>query len=173
MSLDKSLQIKGWMSNTELQWLADQALTHKNIVEVGCYAGRSTRALGDHTEGSVYTLDDFLGADTERPLSPKDSKELYLECKKNLQDLIDKGKVFIFHPEDREQLTNVPDFVFIDGDHSYLAVSEDIKFWKKKMKNGGILSGHDSNHPPIAQALQELLTDVKYPPSTSIWYVEL
>jgi hypothetical protein len=35
------------------------------------------------------------------------------------------------------------DFVFIDGDHSYEACALDIRIWWPKLKNGGLLSGHD------------------------------
>ena len=35
------------------------------------------------------------------------------------------------------------DFVFIDGDHSYIGCSLDIRLWYPKVKNGGVFSGHD------------------------------
>jgi len=35
------------------------------------------------------------------------------------------------------------DFVFIDGNHSFEYVIEDIVQWSKKVKKGGIISGHD------------------------------
>jgi hypothetical protein len=35
------------------------------------------------------------------------------------------------------------DFVYIDGDHSYRFVVEDIREWSKKVRKGGIVSGHD------------------------------
>jgi hypothetical protein len=35
------------------------------------------------------------------------------------------------------------DLVFIDGDHSYEAVREDIGLWSPKVRRGGILCGHD------------------------------
>lgn len=35
------------------------------------------------------------------------------------------------------------DFVFIDGDHSYEGCSSDIALWYPKLKDGGLLSGHD------------------------------
>lgn len=35
------------------------------------------------------------------------------------------------------------DFVFIDGDHSYEGCKRDIEAWLPKVKDGGILSGHD------------------------------
>ena len=35
------------------------------------------------------------------------------------------------------------DFVFIDANHSYEAVRDDIRFWWPKLKSGGIFAGHD------------------------------
>lgn len=38
---------------------------------------------------------------------------------------------------------NSLDFVYIDGDHSYEAVTDDIKAWWLKLKRGGIMAGDD------------------------------
>ncbi len=38
------------------------------------------------------------------------------------------------------------DFVYIDGDHSFRYVAEDIYEWTKKVRSGGIVSGHDYWH---------------------------
>ena len=35
------------------------------------------------------------------------------------------------------------DFVFIDANHSYDAVREDVAAWAPKVRSGGIVSGHD------------------------------
>ena len=35
------------------------------------------------------------------------------------------------------------DFVFIDADHKYISVCDDIREWSKKVRIGGIVSGHD------------------------------
>jgi SAM-dependent methyltransferase len=35
------------------------------------------------------------------------------------------------------------DFIYIDADHSYEAVKNDINIWYDKLKDGGILAGHD------------------------------
>jgi len=35
------------------------------------------------------------------------------------------------------------DFIFIDGNHSFEFVTNDIAEWGKKVKKGGIISGHD------------------------------
>lgn len=35
------------------------------------------------------------------------------------------------------------DFVYIDGNHSFVSVLLDMKAWFEKIKHGGILAGHD------------------------------
>lgn len=35
------------------------------------------------------------------------------------------------------------DFVYIDGNHDFLNVAQDIHYWTKKVRPGGIVSGHD------------------------------
>lgn len=38
---------------------------------------------------------------------------------------------------------NSLDFVFIDGDHRFRYIAEDLYEWFSKVKKGGIVSGHD------------------------------
>jgi hypothetical protein len=49
------------------------------------------------------------------------------------------------------------DAIFIDGDHSYEAVSKDLPFWWKKLRNGGWLLGDDYSYsfPGVIQAVNE------------------
>ena len=35
------------------------------------------------------------------------------------------------------------DFVYIDGNHDFLHATEDIWWWAKKVRNGGVIAGHD------------------------------
>ena len=35
------------------------------------------------------------------------------------------------------------DFAYIDGDHRWRSVTQDIAVWEKKVRRGGILAGHD------------------------------
>lgn len=44
---------------------------------------------------------------------------------------------------------NSLDFVFIDGNHDYEHVLEDITEWTKKVKPGGIVCGHDYKVDPV------------------------
>lgn len=62
------------------------------------------------------------------------------------------------------------DMVYIDGDHSYLAVSEDIKAWLPKVKIGGVLAGHDCNLKGVKKAVrQHFSNNHQSINSTKIW----
>ena len=52
---------------------------------------------------------------------------------------------------------NVLDFVFIDAGHNYTEVYKDIEAWLPKVREGGVLAGHDWHHPPVKQAIEDLL----------------
>ena len=51
------------------------------------------------------------------------------------------------------------DLVYIDGDHSYEAVSKDIELYLPKIKQGGIMAGHDysKSWPGVIKAVDERL----------------
>ena len=57
---------------------------------------------------------------------------------------------------------NSLDFVFIDGDHSYEGCRNDIELWWPKVKNGGVLSGHDYRRDRegfgVVRAVNEFVT---------------
>jgi predicted O-methyltransferase YrrM len=46
-------------------------------------------------------------------------------------------------------------FVFIDADHSYDAVSADIAAWAPKVRKGGAIMGHDIDHEDVCKAVTE------------------
>lgn len=67
---------------------------------------------------------------------------------------------------------NTLDFVFIDGNHSYDFVKEDIREWTKKVKPGGIVAGHDYkedkvNNYGVIEAVNEYVKDNHIAP----WFV--
>jgi hypothetical protein len=72
--------------------------------------------------------------------------ELYLLINNYLSPYKDR---YIWHRTESLNVTNdqVPDesldCVFVDGDHSYEAVVNDLSFWWKKIRSGGQLLGDD------------------------------
>ena len=50
------------------------------------------------------------------------------------------------------------DCIFVDGDHSYNAVIEDLKFWWKKVRVGGQLLGDDYYMSDVSRAVNDFAT---------------
>jgi len=70
------------------------------------------------------------------------------------------------------------DFVFIDGNHLYDAVKADIVRWWPKIKNGGILFGHDYNLADanlidnVCRAVDEFFSEKEFNLGPDyLWYV--
>ena len=51
------------------------------------------------------------------------------------------------------------DFVYIDGDHSYEGAKSDIELYYSKVKQNGLIAGHDYENEDIIKAVKELLED--------------
>lgn len=150
IDISKALTIHGWMSENELNWLATIASQSKKIVEFGSHHGRSTRVLADNTDGIVYAVDPWGGpylTDSGAHVIDVDTYVLP-HFKNNLRDHIDSGKVkpcrmysSMFNECDDA------DFVFIDGDHRYKTVIEDIEKVLSITTRPAVISGHDYGHP--------------------------
>lgn len=72
---------------------------------------------------------------------------------------------------------NSLDFIFIDGDHSYLGVLKDCINYYDKVRPGGIIAGDDYQINDVARALhdffaQKNLTINIYPGQKRFWWVE-
>lgn len=183
MSIEKSLAIDGWMEPEELKWLSVQAGKHKNIVEIGCFLGRSTYAMADSTKGRVLAIDDFFGPrDTYLVVDGMESKgksaeiqhRLYSQFCFNMGDLLKIGKVMPLVADHRDiSIDFIPDMVFIDGSHEYLDVLDDIRFWKDKIKRGGIICGHDIQFLDVERAVRQIIGEYKVGKNTTIWYKTL
>jgi hypothetical protein len=53
------------------------------------------------------------------------------------------------------------DCVYIDGDHDYEPVKQDILHWMPKVKDGGHISGHDYHFEGVRKALDELFVGIE------------
>lgn len=48
------------------------------------------------------------------------------------------------------------DFIFVDADHSTEGVLRDVQAWRSKVRQGGMILGHDEQWPSVHRALNEL-----------------
>ena len=55
---------------------------------------------------------------------------------------------------------NSLDYLFIDGDHNYYAVYQDMKNYYSKVKSGGIFAGHDLNSRGVQQAVTQFASEI-------------
>lgn len=179
-------QIPGWMSETELNWLAKQARSHWMICEIGCWRGRSTRCLADNTQGRICAVD--MWADTmygfgedswwqkEEDLWRK-KDWLLREFLKNLGPHIGKTVApFRISSLEAVQLFRdvfAFDMIFIDADHEYESVRDDILAWKQLLAPGGLLCGHDFSPDywtGVIRAVQELVPG--FQTVDTIWWAQ-
>jgi len=120
------------------------------IVEVGSWTGTSTavlaKAIADYN-GKVFAVDHWMG--NEGVLHHESAKtiDIFSIFKRNMIML---GIWDIVHPlvMDSQIASQIfadgmLDLVFIDADHRYESVKKDILSWYPKLKDGGILCGHD------------------------------
>ena len=126
---------------------------YRRFMELGTYKGNSICYLADKIseysdldEMEIYTIDTFNPTSTSSN-TWKQEKDLREMCYSNIEKLgmtdyvtivIGKSHDLSFTYEDEYF-----DFVFIDADHKYESVKQDIDDWYPKVKVGGILAGHD------------------------------
>lgn len=119
-------------------------LGFKKGVEVGVYRGLYSMWLFRMIPGINLTgVDKWEVYGDYKDYNLKDIKEAEKEAK-----LIYKkygGKIIKDWSRDavKKFKDESLDFVFIDGNHAYEYVVEDIALWSKKVKKGGIVYGHD------------------------------
>jgi len=175
-NIDKAADIEGWMASQELQWLAKTARGCDAIVEIGCYLGRSTRAILDNTDALVLAVDPWEDTYYDKNnnkinILKQGSYEIFNH---NLKDYIESGQLKIMrcYSDAFPELGKFCDFIFIDGDHRYEQVVRDIQLARKITKKGGIIAGHDYEHrdwPGVKQAVDEIYPDAEK--VDTIWWI--
>lgn len=173
LQLDKALKLDGWMSELELQFLAETAAKSEVVFEIGCYCGRSTRAMADNSNARIYSIDPW-DADcwNEVGVAFKTSASTYTVFYANLYAYIKSGRVIpcLSKWTDYKPVEKA-DFIFIDGDHRYSSVRADIDKALEWIKPGGVIAGHDFEPTwvGVVQAVEE--TFPKFDLIDTLWSV--
>jgi predicted O-methyltransferase YrrM len=190
IDISPALKVSGWMSPTELTWLAQQARSHSHIVEVGSWMGRSTTVLATHTPGMVWAIDTWEGSEELKGLlDGKPPNWLFKTFLDNTRDYRDKIiPMCMTSLEGAKALVDKSfDMIFIDASHDYASVKADIEAWRPLLAPGGLFCGHDyaTGWPGVMQAVDEFFPDIVkaknlsrlYGPSdwnsNSIWHTVL
>lgn len=104
------------------------------FTELFCKAGLKMYAIdpwkafnGQGRTQQKQERQDFIYEHAKRVLAPYDCTLIRKTSMEALADFKDESL----------------DFVYLDGDHSFMPVAEDIFHWEKKVRKGGIVAGHD------------------------------
>ena len=128
----------------------------KAIAEVGVKFGRTTFYLLDnHPDIIIYSIDNDISKFYNNDVKIKYGNRL----------IPIQGNSYLVAKEIPD---NSLDLVFIDADHSYGAVKKDIIAYAPKLKEGGLLTGHDIDYPGVNKAVNELIIDYDVGPN-HVW----
>ena len=136
------------------------------LVEIGCFAGESSRVFADSGRfNRIYCVDPWSGvADMELPEICSWYKQYDMNAVERLFDNRMSGCDFVTKMKmssekaSREVLDTV-DMVYIDAVHTYKGVKHDIELWQPKIRTGGWICGHDYSEcfSGVIRAVDELL----------------
>ncbi len=135
---------------------------HFVMAEIGVWQGESTSWFAANCK-TVHGIDPHPDEGVETANTPdslKDGKPILVRRMFELRCRVHKN--IVYHQMTSEMASKLfaagqLDMVYIDGDHAYKAVKQDILLWKGKIKKGGIIAGHDYNLKGVRQAVTEEL----------------
>lgn len=117
-------------------------------VEVGTFKGSFSKQIIQNWNGTLYMVDVWRGLkdgyiDSSNHLLQ--SENVYEEAMKNIEGYEDRAVMIRASSEISAKIfnDNSLDFVYIDANHAYDYVVQDIKLWFPKVKIGGYILGHD------------------------------
>lgn len=154
-----------WLRTTLSGLLPDVAL------EIGSWSGTTAWEISDYAE-LTYCVDHWQG-NTHEPdwpvgITPADAFRTFARNmgSRFLRTVIPCVGSSTFWA----QIWNQPiDFLFIDGDHRYEAVRQDIDSWLPHVRDGGIIAGHDYDQPGVKKAASETFGDCFQGGTCCIW----
>lgn len=134
--------------------------SHALAAEIGVLRGQVSECVLQKTDASLIMVDSWLPSDQqpERYKATKDqhafdAAEIVSKHKREALARVHRfhGRAQIKEMSSVEAASQIEDqtldLVFIDADHSYEGVREDIEAWFPKVKSGGWIGGHDYQNP--------------------------
>lgn len=157
---------------------------YKRIVEIGVWKGHSISYLANKNRDSeIWAVDLFEDTTDDYYYNTGDIKkqipiiyDIYQEnlIKTNTRQIIKDLKGNSWDVSNNFS-NDYFDFIFIDANHSYDYVKNDITSWYPKLKTGGIISGHDYSQKGVSEAVNEFALSLNKEVlnyTHDVWYFE-
>lgn len=175
LHLDQKSPIE--IPNTNRKVLAElfAELGFKVGVEVGVERGLYTEVLCKaNPDAKIYAVDPWEAYTGYRDyVSQEKVSTFYLDAQERLAkyncEIIKKYSMDAVRDFENGSL----DFVYIDGNHQFEFVAQDIGFWTRKVRKGGIVAGHDfiRRKAPTATHVVEALQGYTYAYDIQPWFL--
>jgi hypothetical protein len=145
----------GWMDELELGAIRDAAKDKGEVLEVGCYCGRTTRALCEVTHGIVIAIDP-LHRNGWMPRWP-DPAGLLLDSHAYMSQLVKEypHKLIVvpaFSQEMFKLFRRQIDVLMIDSSHSYQDTKNEIEAFASLVRDNGVIILDDFDLEPVHTA---------------------
>ena len=130
-----------------LRWLKE--LDFKTGAEIGVDEGNYSKLICDtNPQLKLYAVDPWLKYDEYREyIDQRHMDRVYDYCVKRMSNEIKEGRYVVIRKKSMDALADIPDesldWVYIDANHEGEYPYQDITEWAKKVRKGGIVSGHD------------------------------
>lgn len=116
-------------------------------VEIGVFKAQYTKSLLESWSGTMYMVDPWrpLGEEYIDASNHKNHQTAYAEAMDNIRGYEDRAFMLRGLGEELVKLfaDDSLDFVYIDGNHAYDYVKQDMELWWPKLRKGGLFAGHD------------------------------
>jgi len=147
--------LEGWFTFPGLySHVVNTCPTNSHFVEVGAFLGKSASFMAVEIINSGKPIkfdcvDTWQGSIEHGLTTEEQHKWLYNKFLQNIEpvkNVINPIKAFSVDAA-KQYTDNSLDFVFIDAGHEYEDVKADLEAWYPKVKQGGIIAGHDYFDP--------------------------
>ncbi len=148
MNIDEKIDIIKKIDHRGQVGLLIKNLNNPTICEVGVRLGDYFDFLLTDNVKTAIGVDIWNNTDkTGQNDSLYNQEELNIQYKKVFQKYYTDTRVKLIREFSKNACSffddETFDFIYIDADHTYDAVMEDLESWYPKVKKGGVLSGHD------------------------------
>ncbi len=163
--LEKDRYVTGWKLGYHLLARIIERFQLKVGAEVGVALGGHSSAILERTGVQrLYGIDPYQHRDNYEDMMNLPQGVFDVMHRNVARHMAQHGERFKLLRMDSvtaaAQVTEPLDFIYIDGDHSYEGVKRDLETWFPKVRDGGIISGHDyasSSYPGVTKAIGEFM----------------